>query len=158
MTMTMISPFSGAAGSDPPRRESGVSPPPQPRMDLEKLGRNFSGRTKASIKSPRRGGARGAVQWVPRGPRFWPRGPTFFGPRGSPLFGLLPSAFFSTKNQLCNFPFIIWVSVAPETLKTRKRRFSASQKLNTKNRDFVRKSHKSSKTCKNNDITMQITF
>ena len=28
--------------------------------------------------------------------------------------------------------FIIWIPVAPETLKTRKRRFSASQKLNTK--------------------------
>ena len=44
MMMTVISPFSGAAGSDPPRRESGVSPPPR-RMDLEKLGRYFFGET-----------------------------------------------------------------------------------------------------------------
>jgi hypothetical protein len=40
-----------------------------------------------------------------------------------------------------------------------KREFSSSQKLNATNRDFVRKSHKSSKICKkNNNITMQITF
>ena len=36
---------SGAAGSDPLRRELGVSPPPPPRMDLGKLGRNFLGET-----------------------------------------------------------------------------------------------------------------
>ena len=45
MTMTMIYPFSGAPEQQdliPPRRESGVSPPP-PRMDLGKLGRRFSG-------------------------------------------------------------------------------------------------------------------
>jgi hypothetical protein len=39
-----------------------------------------------------------------------------------------------------------------------KREFFGSQKLNATNRDFVRKCHKSSKTCKNNNITMQITF
>jgi len=89
---------SGAAGSDPPRKGSGVSPPPRPRMDLEKLGRYFSGETKASIKSPRRGGARGTFGWVPRGQVHGPRGPPPFGPRGSPLFGLLPSAFLPMKN------------------------------------------------------------
>jgi hypothetical protein len=149
--MTVISPSSGTPEQQsliPPRRESGVSPPPRPRMDLEKLGRNFLGRTKACIKSPRRGSARASLWWVPRGQVLWPRGPTHLGPRGSPLFGLLPYALFSMKKWLCIFPFIIWIPVAPETLKTRKRRFSASQKLNTKNRDFVRKSHKSSKTCK----------
>jgi hypothetical protein len=36
-----------------------------------------------------------------------------------------------------------------------KREFSGSQKLNATNRDFVRKSYKSSKTCKNNNIKMQ---
>jgi hypothetical protein len=39
-----------------------------------------------------------------------------------------------------------------------KREFSGSQKLNATNRDFVRKSHKLSKICKNINITMQITF
>ena len=128
---------SGAAGSDPPRMESGVSPPPRPWMVSGKLGRNFSGRTKASIKSPRRGGARGPTQWVPRVQVLGPRGPTPFGPRGSPLFGLLPSAFLPMKNLRGIFPFIIWVFETPETIKTRKGGFSASQILNAKNGDFV---------------------
>jgi hypothetical protein len=43
-----------------------------------------------------------------------------------------------------------------------KKEFSDSQKLNTKlntkHGDFVRKSHKLSKTCKNNNETMKITI
>jgi hypothetical protein len=66
--------------------------------------------------------------------------------------------FLPKKLWLCIFPWFIWYPEGPETLKTWKREFSGSQKLNATNRDFVKKSHKSSKSCKNNNITMQITF
>ena len=141
----------------PPSERSEVPPPPRPRIISRILGRNFLGETKVLLKRPSQGGARGSTWWVPRGQVHGPCGPLCFGPRGSRLFGLLPTAFLPMKNWCGNFPFIIWVPVAPETIKTRKRRFPASQKLNTKNRNFVWKSPKSSKTCKANDITMQIT-
>jgi hypothetical protein len=73
---------------------------------------------------------------------------------------LLSSGSFShdlspRKIMAVHFPWFIWYPEGPEH---RKREFSGSQKLNATNRDFVGKSHKSSKTCKNNNITMQITF
>ena len=43
---------SGAARSDPLRRESGAPPPPRPQIIREKLGRLFSGKTKVLVKSP----------------------------------------------------------------------------------------------------------
>ena len=69
----------------------------------------------------------------------------FFGRVGPPLLALVallssiffPLPFSRRKTSCAIFPFPIWVPEGPETLKTRKRRFSASQKLNTKNRDFV---------------------
>ena len=76
------------------------------------------------LKSPERGSARGPIWWAPRSQRIWPCGPPCFGPCGSPRVVLLPYDVLPTKNQPCNFPFSIWVPVAPETLKTRKRRFS----------------------------------
>ena len=42
---------SRAAGSDPLRRESGAPPPPRPQIIRGKLGRPFSGKTKAYIKT-----------------------------------------------------------------------------------------------------------
>jgi hypothetical protein len=57
-----------------------------------------------------------------------------------------------------HFSSFIWYPEGPETSKTCKKGVSSSQELNATNKDFVRKSHKSSKTCKNNNITMQITF
>jgi hypothetical protein len=57
---------------------------------------------------------------------------------------------------VCIFPWFIWYPEGPEYQKHGKREFPGSQKLNATNRDFVRKYHKSSKTCKNNNITTQI--
>jgi hypothetical protein len=56
------------------------------------------------------------------------------------------------------FPGSFGIQKVLKHKKHGKREFSGSQKLNATNRDFVRKSHKSYKTCKNNNITMQITF
>ena len=123
MMMAVISPplrSSGAAGSAPLRRESGALPPPRPQIIQEILGRPFSGKTKASIKSHRRGSARGPIWWVPRGRCTWPCGPTPFGPRGLPLFGLLSIALLPKKNCRGIFPLIIWVFETPETIKTKK--------------------------------------
>ena len=109
MTMTIISPFSGVPEQQDLTPSEGIrSFATAATSDgLEKLGRYFSGKTKALLKSPRRGGARGPTWVVPRGQVHGPRGPPCFGPRGSPLFGLLPTAFLPMKNQLGIFPFII---------------------------------------------------
>jgi hypothetical protein len=72
---------------------------------------------------------------------------------------LLSSCSFSHKNNGCEFfPGSFGIQKVLKHQKHGKGEFSGSQKLNATNRDFVRKSHKSSKTCKNNNITMQITF
>ena len=107
MMMAVIYPLSGAAGSDPLRRESGAPPPPRPQIIRGKLGLSFSAKTKVSVKSPTRGGARGAFWWVPRGQVHGPRGPTPFGPRGPPAFDLLSSTLLLMKNWRGIFPLII---------------------------------------------------
>ena len=98
---------SGAAGSDPLRRESGVPPPPRPQIIREKLGRPSLGKTKAYIKSPRRGSARGPVWWVPHGPCTWPRGTHQTAPRAPPRVGLFTNTFVFAKNGRPNFSQII---------------------------------------------------
>jgi hypothetical protein len=57
-----------------------------------------------------------------------------------------------------HFPGPFGIQKVLKHQKYGKKEFSDSQKLNTKNGDFVRKSHKLSKTCKNNNETMQITI
>jgi hypothetical protein len=77
----------------------------------------------------------------------------------APLFWFFLPRSFSQKNNGCAFfPRSFGIQKVMKHQKHGKREFSGSQKLNATNRDFVRKSHKSSKTCKNNNITMQITF
>ena len=160
MTMTMISPFSGAPEQQDLIPSEGIRSfaAAATSDSLVKIRTSLSGRDGDLVKKPQ----------ARKCPRLHLVGPTRsgnlaawahpFGPRGLPRLLLLPFGVLPKKNQLCNFLFINWAFVAPETIKTRRRRFSASQKLNTKNRDFVGKSPKSSKTCKNNDIVMQITF
>jgi hypothetical protein len=77
----------------------------------------------------------------------------------APLFWFFLPQSFSEKNYGCAFFHSSFgIQKVLKHQKHGKREFSGSQKLNATNRNFVRKSHKSSKTCKNNNITMQITF
>jgi hypothetical protein len=73
----------------------------------------------------------------------------------APLFWFFLPRSFSQKNNGCEFfpgSFDILKVLKHQKLE------KGSPKLNATNRDFVRKSHKSSKTCKSNNITMQITL
>ena len=62
-----------------------------------KIRASLFGEDEATLKSPQPRGARGSFEWVPRDHSTWPCGPTSFGPRGSPLFGLLLPSFHSRK-------------------------------------------------------------
>jgi hypothetical protein len=77
----------------------------------------------------------------------------------APLFWFfLPRSFSQKNNDYVFFPGSFGIQKVLKHQKHGKREFSGSQKLNAIKRDFVRKSNKSSKICKNNNITMQITF
>jgi hypothetical protein len=77
----------------------------------------------------------------------------------APLFWFfLPQSFSQKNNGRAFFPGSFGIQKVLKHQKHGKGEFSGSQKLNATNKDFVRKSHKSSKTCKNNNITIQITF
>jgi hypothetical protein len=118
----------------------------------------FSGETKAWLK--------GEVETGPRCKRVGPMRPDSLAAWAMPIWPswLLSSGSFShdlspQKIMVVHFPWFIWYPEGPKTSKRwKKREFPSSQKLNATNRDFVRKCRKSSKTCKNNNITMQITF
>jgi hypothetical protein len=69
-----------------------------------------------------------------------------------------PTIFLLVKYLLYIFPGPFVIQKVLKHKKYGKREFSDSQKLNTKNEDFVRKFHKLSKTCKNNNEIMQITI
>jgi hypothetical protein len=67
----------------------------------------------------------------------------------APLFWFFLPRSFSQKNNGCAFsPGSFGIQKVLKHQKHGKREFFGSQKLNATNRDFVRKSHKSSKTCK----------
>jgi hypothetical protein len=77
----------------------------------------------------------------------------------APLFWFFLPRSFSEKNNGCVFLHgSFGIQKVLKHQKHGKREFYGSEKLNATNRNFLRKSHKSYKTCKNNNITMQITF
>jgi hypothetical protein len=99
-----------------------------------------------------------------RGDRNGPKVPTgrphvarFLGHVGharSALVAPLPPS----KILVVHFPSPFGIQKVLKHQKYGEKEFSDSHKLNTKNGDFVRKSHILSKTCKNNNKTMQITI
>jgi hypothetical protein len=67
----------------------------------------------------------------------------------APLFWFFLPRPFSQKNDGCAFfSGSFGIQKVLKYQKHGKREFSSSQKSDATNRDFVRKSHKSSKTCK----------
>jgi hypothetical protein len=66
--------------------------------------------------------------------------------------------FLPVEYLICIFPSSFGFQKVLKHQKSGKKEFSDSQKLNTKNGDFVKKSHKLYKTCKNNNETIQITI